>query len=126
MPTSALWSVIGAGQYAVTAVLIFSALWFASLFVIHDVPVNAIAIPYLGPVPTPVALLAAGLLAGYILATLLRLHAGWLGGRWAKRAGARITGEVSRQIADDLLVPLKQFDASRAAIRKAIVAADDS
>ena len=125
VPTSALWSVIGLGQYAVTAVLIFSALWFASLFVIKDVPVNTIDVPYLGPVPTPVALLAATLLAGYLLATLLRLHAGWLGGRWARRAGARITAEVSRQIADDLLVPLEQFDASRAALRKALIGADD-
>jgi 50S ribosome-binding GTPase len=125
VPTSALWSVIGGAQYAVTAVLIFSALWFVSLFVIHDMPVNAIQVPYLGPVPSPVALLAAALLAGYILATLLRLHAGWLGGRWARRAGARITGEVSRQIADDLLVPLEQFDAARAALRKALVAVDD-
>ena len=56
---------------------------------------------------------------------LLRLHAGWLGGRWARRAGARITAEVGRQIADDLLVPLEQFDASRAALRKALIAADD-
>jgi hypothetical protein len=125
VPTSALWSVIGATQYAVTAVLIFGALWFASLFVIHDVPVNAIQVPYLGPVPTPVLLLAAALLAGYLLARLLQAHAGWVGRRWARRAGARITSEVSRQITDDLLIPLEQFDASRAALRKALIAADD-
>src|SRR5438093_11578481 len=71
VPTSALWSLIGIAQYAVTAVLIFSLLWFASLFVIHDAPVSAISLPYLGLVPTPVALLAATLLAGYVLAKLL-------------------------------------------------------
>jgi len=125
VPSSALWSVIGAAQYAVTAVLIFGVLWFASLFVIKDVPVNTIQVPYLGPVPTPVALLAAALLAGYLLARLLQLHAGWLGRRWAKRAGMHITSEVSRQIGDDLLLPLEQFDASRAALSKAVIAADD-
>jgi len=125
VPTSALWSLIGAAQYAVTALLIFCVLWFASLFVIHDAPVSAIAVPYLGLVPTPVALLAATLLIGYVLAKLLRLHAGWLGGRWAKRVGARVTGDIGQRIADDLLVPLEQFDASRAALRKAMHAADE-
>jgi len=33
VPTSALWFVIGAAQYLVTALLVFSALWFGSLFV---------------------------------------------------------------------------------------------
>src|SRR5919109_2951892 len=123
VPTSALWSVIGAGQYAVSALLIFSTLWFASLFVIHDAPVGAIQVPYLGPVPTPVALLAAALLAGYVLAKLLQVHAGWLGRRWAKHVGGRITGAVRERIGHDLLVPLEQFDASRAALRDAVRAA---
>ena len=125
VPTSELWPVIGAGQYAVSALLIFSTLWFASLFVIHDAPVGAIQVPYLGPVPTPVALLGAALLVGYVLAKLLQMHAGWLGRRWAKRVGARITGEVRERIRDDLLVPLEQFDASRAALRDAVRAADE-
>jgi len=125
VPTSALWSVIGAAQYAVTALLIFCILWFASLFVIHDAPVSSIRVPYLGLVPTPVVLLAATLLVGYVLAKLLRLHAGWLGGRWAKRVGARITRDIAQRIADELLVPLEQFDASRAALGKAVRTADD-
>jgi len=124
-PTSALWSVIGAAQYAVTALLIFSVLWFASLFVIHDAPVSAVSVPYLGFVPTPVVLLAATLLAGYVLAKLLQLHAGWLGRRWARRVGTRITSAVRQRITDELLAPLDEFDASRAALQKALLAADD-
>ena len=125
VPTSALWSVISIAQYAVTALLVFSLLWFASLFVIHDAPVGAIPVPYLGPVPTPVVLLAASLLGGYVLAKLLGLHAGWLGRRWAKRVSARISREVRQAIADNLLVPLEQFEASRAALHNAVRAADD-
>jgi len=125
VPTSRLWSVIGAAQYAVTALLIFSVLWFASLFVIHDAPVGAISVPYLGPVPTPVALLAAALLAGYFLVKLLQLHAGWLGRGWATRVGERITRAVRTAITDDLLVPLDKFDASRAALKKTVLVADD-
>jgi hypothetical protein len=125
VPTSALWSVIGVAQYAVTAVLIFSALWFVSLFVIHDAPVSSLNVPYLGPVPTPVALLAVTLLVGYLLAKLLQLHAGWLGRRWAKRVGAHIGGEVRQRVVDELLVPLDRFEASRATLNKAMSVADD-
>jgi len=119
VPTSGLWTLIGAGQYVVTGFLILSLLWFASLFVVHDVPVGTIAVPYLGPVPTPVALLAASLLVGYVIAKVLQLHAGWLGRRWARRVGGRVTAEVRKRIADQLLLPLDEFDASRAALEKA-------
>lgn len=119
VPTSGLWSIIGAAQYLVTAVLVFSILWFASLFVVHDLPVGTISVPYLGPVPTPVALLAAALAAGYLLAKVLQLHAGWLGRRWARRVGSHVRVEVTRRVTDELLVPLDEFDASRAALAKA-------
>ena len=125
VPTSALWSVIGAAQYVVTAFLIFSTLWFVSLFVIKDVPVSSTNVPYLGPVPTPVALLTVTLLVGYVLAKLLQLHAGWLGRRWARRVGAHITGHVRQRVVDELLVPLDRFEASRAALNKAVSVADD-
>lgn len=125
VPTSALWTVIGAAQYLVTALLAFSALWFGSLFVIHDAPVGSVSVPYLGPVPTPVALLAIALAVGYLLAKLLQLHAGWLGRRWAKRIGARIAGGVRHRVDDELLLPLDRFEASRAALNKAVGAADD-
>jgi GTP-binding protein EngB required for normal cell division len=124
VPTSALWSVIGAAQYVVTAFLVFSALWFVALFYIHDAPVGSISVPYLGPVPTPVALLAVSLLVGYVLAKLLQLHAGWLGRRWARRVGARISGEVRQRVVDELLVPLDRFEASRAALSRAVSMAE--
>ena len=124
-PTSALWSVIGIAQYFVTASLVFSALWFVALFYIHDAPVGSIDVPYLGPVPTPVALLAVTLVVGYVLAKLLQLHAGWRGRRWAKRVGAHIKGEVRQRVVDELLVPLDRFEASRAALNKAVSVADD-
>jgi hypothetical protein len=82
-------------------------------------------VPYLGPVPTPVALLAVTLIAGYVLAKLLQLHAGWLGRRWAKRVGAHIGGEVRRRVDGELLVPLDRFEAARAALNRAVKVADD-
>ncbi len=113
VPTSALWSLIGLAQYAVTALLLFCALWFAALFLIDNAPVGSIEVQYLGRIPTPVALLAATLLIGFLLAQALRLHAGWLGRRWARRIGERTTREVRERIADSLLIPIERFDSAR-------------
>ena len=125
VPSSRLWPVIGAGQYVVTAVLLFGVLWVALLFAVRDVPVGTVSIPYLGPVPTPLLLLAASVVIGYLLARALQLHAGRLGRRWAKRVGSAVTREVGMRIADELLVPLEQFDACRAALHDAASAADE-
>ena len=125
VPTSGLWSVVGAGQYVVTGVLVFSVLWFASLFVVQGIPVGTIAVPYLGPVPTPVLLLAGALLAGYVLAKVLQLDAGWRGRRWAKQVGARVTRAVRERIADDLLLPLEGLDTARAALGRAVRDAEE-
>lgn len=114
VPSSALWSLIGLAQYVVTGVLLLGALWFAALFLIHDAPVGSVDVPYLGLVPTPVVLLAATLLVGYLLALTLRIHAGWLGRRWARGIGARIGREVRERIADGLLLPIERFDTARA------------
>lgn len=113
VPTSWLWSLIGLAQYAVTAVLIFCAIWFAALFVIDNAPVGSVAIPYLGALPTPVVILVATLLVGFLLAQALRLHAGWLGRRWARRIGKRIDREVRERIDDSLLLPIERLDSAR-------------
>ncbi|MEP7002982.1 MAG: GTPase [Chloroflexota bacterium] len=118
-PTSVVWSAIGFGQYIVIALLLFAALWFAALFVLHQPVSGSVDVPVLGPVPTPVVLLAAVLLAGYLLALALRFHAGWLGRRWARRIGALITREVNTRVRETILLPLEELDAAREQLARA-------
>ena len=125
VPTSAVWSLIGFGQWIVTALLIFAALWFGSLFVIHQPATGSFDLPIVGPVPSPVVLLAGVLLAGYILALLLRLHAGWLGRRWARKVSAVITRDVNTRTREAILVPLDELDAARAQLGRAARALQD-
>ena len=125
VPTSALWSVIGFGQWVVTALLIFAALWFGSLFVLHQPATGSFDLPVVGPVPSPVVLLAGVLLAGYILALLLRLHAGWLGRRWARKIGTLVTRDVDTRAREAILVPLDELDAARAQLGRAARALQD-
>ena len=125
VPTSIGWSVIGGAQYVITGVLLFCALWFAALFVIHDAPVSSVQVPVLGAVPTPVALLAGSLLLGYLLAQALRIHAGWLGRRAAKRIGERLERDLRQRVTDDLLLPIEHFDAARVQLANAVRAVQD-
>ncbi|HEV8656813.1 MAG TPA: GTPase [Candidatus Limnocylindria bacterium] len=125
VPTSWVWSLIGFAQYAVTAVLLFCALWFAALFLIDNAPVGSVDVPYLGAMPTPVVLLAATLLIGFVLAQALRLHAGWLGRRWARRIGGRLTREVRERITDSLLIPIERFDSAREQLANAARGANE-
>lgn len=120
VPTSIGWSVIGGAQYVITGVLLFCALWFAALFVIRDAPVSSLQVPVLGAVPTPVALLAGALLLGYFLAQALRIHAGWLGRRAAKRIGARLERDLRQRVTDDLLLAIERFDAARTQLATAV------
>jgi hypothetical protein len=126
VPTSALWSVIGFGNYLITGVLIFCALWFGALFLIDNAPVGSVEVPFLGAMPAPVVLLASTLIIGFLLAQALRLHAGWLGRRWARRIRDRVTREVRERITDSLLLPIERFDTARERLATAARGARDS
>jgi energy-coupling factor transporter ATP-binding protein EcfA2 len=119
VPRSPLWSLIGAAQYVVTALLLFAALWFAALLILDRPQVGAVDVPLLGPVPIPVLFLAALLLAGYVLALALRLHAGWLGRRWGRRVARSVRDEIAARVRDSIFVPLDALEASRARLAAA-------
>ena len=120
VPDSVVWPAIGVGQYVVAALLIFAALWFASLFVLDRPAVGSVDVPVLGPVPSPVVFLAAVLLVGYVLTLLLRFHAGWVARRWARRVTARLGDEIETRIRDSLFAPLDAIEAARSRIANAM------
>ncbi len=117
-PASLLWVLIGFGQYLVTATLVFAALWIA-VITFGQVEVASVVLPVLGPVPTPLLLLAGALAVGYILARLLGAHARWLGHRWAGRIRRAITAELEPRLEAAALAPLDAVDAARARLAQA-------
>jgi len=117
-PTSVVWSVIGALQYAVTAALLFAGLWIAAVFLLHA-PFASVDVPVLGPIPTPLIVLAALLLAGFLLARLLGAHAGLLGRRWARRLRGDLTRELEQRLRDVLFARLDTIDGARERIARA-------
>ena len=117
-PTSVAWVLIGFLQYVVTGALLFSALWIA-VIAFGRVDVASAVIPVLGPVPTPLLLLAGALAAGYILARLLGAHARWLGRRWAARMRRAITAELQPRLDSAVLGPLDAVAAARTELARA-------
>jgi GTP-binding protein EngB required for normal cell division len=117
-PRSALWWLIGLGQYVVTALLIFAALWFVALWVAGGTAVGTVQVPLLGPVPQPVIFLGAVLLVGFLLARALGLHAGWLGRRWARRLRATVNREIEDRMSG-VLGPLEGLEAARQRLARA-------
>ena len=117
-PTSRFWPMIGLLQTANTLLLIVAAAWVV-LWVIARPEVASYDVPVLGPMPAPMVLLFTGLAAGYVLARLLSLHAGWLGRRW----GRGLTGEVRRAVSDvvaaDAFAPLARVEEARERLREA-------
>jgi GTP-binding protein EngB required for normal cell division len=117
-PTSVVWSVIGALQFVVTAGLLFSGLWIAAVFLLHA-PFASVDVPILGPIPTPLVVLATLLLAGYVLARLLGIHAGMLGRRWARRLRVDLSRALEQRLQDVLFARLDRIDAARDRIARA-------
>lgn len=96
-----VWSSLAVFQILATAGFVLAIAWYVTLLIgPADLALGTIDLPYLGPVPWPLALLAGSLLASLLIAGVARLHAAWLGSREAKRLTTRIreaiTGSVER------------------------------
>jgi GTP-binding protein EngB required for normal cell division len=118
-PRSAVWWLIGLGQYLVTALLIFAALWFITLYIGDGTAVATVDLPLLGPVPQPTVFLALVLAAGYLLARSLGLHAGWVGRRAAGRLRDAVSEEVRGRLATTTFAALDALEAARARLATA-------
>jgi GTP-binding protein EngB required for normal cell division len=120
LPRSPVWPFIGVLQVAVGAVLVFALAWIVVLFVSGGgVPVATFEVPILGPLPMPLALLAASLLVSALLGWILALHAGWVGRRVAARVEARTEAAIRDAIATDAFGGLDRVEEERRVIAAA-------
>lgn len=115
IPSSWLWTVIGALQTVATAGIALSLAWIA-IWILARPPVDSLIVPVLGTVPIPFVALVVSLVASYLLARLLGLHAGWLGRRWAARLRRDVEQAVATQVRDVALVELDRLEVARRAL----------
>jgi hypothetical protein len=112
VPSSRVWPVIGLLQTIATGALAVSVAWVV-LWVLARPPVDSVTLPLLGVVPIPLVALLLALLAGYVLARSLGLHAGWVGRRWAAGLRRDITASVRQEVARRGLEPLDRLEAAK-------------
>jgi GTP-binding protein EngB required for normal cell division len=120
LPRSFAWLVIGALQMVAGAVLLFAVAWVVVLFVAGGgVPVAAVEVPILGPLPMPLALLAASVIVSGLLGWVLALHAGWVGRRLAAAVGQRTDAAVREAVEGDAFAGLDRVELARRVIAAA-------
>jgi uncharacterized metal-binding protein len=112
VPSSRVWPVLGLLQTAATLALVVTAIWVA-LWVFVKFPVDSMGLPIVGRMPAPFVVLVGVLAAGYLLARLLGLHAGWVGRRWARRLAADVRANVDREVANTAFGAMDAIEAER-------------
>ena len=111
-PTSAWWTILGFAQTVVTGALVIVAVWVV-LWILVRFPVDTASVPVLGAVPVPLVALVALVAAGYVIARLLGVHAGFLGRRWAAGLARDIRDRVRVEIEDAGLEAIDAIDRAR-------------
>jgi hypothetical protein len=112
VPGSRLWPILGFLQTIATGAIVVAVVWLVLLVLVRP-PVDSIVVPVIGQVPIPLALLAVALLAGWLLARILSLHAGWVGRRWARALGADVRGAVEASVAAEAFAGLDRLEDAR-------------
>jgi hypothetical protein len=115
VPNSRWWPAIGILQTLATASIVFSAAWIA-IWILARPPVDSVVLPGLGQLPIPFITLVVALLVGYLLARLLRWHAGWIGHRWAAQLRAEIDEAVEREMTGRAFEQLDAIEEAREAV----------
>ena len=126
VPTSRVWPLLGALQTIATAAVVLSVVWIV-IWILARPPVDSVQVPVVGSLPAPLVALALSLVAGYVIARLLGLHAGWVGRRWAGQLRAGVAAAVTQQVEEHALAGLDALEAARRALWSvARSAADDT
>ncbi len=115
VPSSRIWTLIGLMQTLATLALVFTVAWVV-LWVFVKFPVDSVVVPVLGQLPVPFVALIAALLAGYLIARLLGLHAGWVGRRWARGLGREVRANVAREVETSAFAGLDRLETARRAL----------
>ena len=108
-PSSRWWPALGFLQTIATVGVALSVAWL--VIMAFGGPVSGtVEVPIVGEIPTPFALLVAFLFAGYVVARVVGIHAGWVGRHWAHRVRDRVAAEVRIEIDERGLGPLDRLE----------------
>lgn len=111
------WRLMTLLQFVATAGVVVALLWFVTLWLAPgDLPVGAVELPWLGPVPTPLVLLVGAMILSFIVGGLVRLHAVSLGRRYARQVERSVRDGVTASVERHGFDRLAEVDTHRAGL----------
>lgn len=126
VPRSWLWTFLGFLQLLTGAALLLAIGWFLTVILGPEgLEVATIEVPYLGPVPVPLLLLAGGVVLSLVWTLILTIHAGWVGRRQGRRVARIVRERISEAIAEAGFGGLRQVEESRRSLAQ-LVGSDDA
>ena len=112
-----VWSILAVFQAVATVGFLLGIAWYIVLFLgPGDLAVGTLDLPYLGPVPLPLTVLAASAIASLVIAGLARLHASWMGRRAARRLRGQIREAIHESVERAGFDRLDQVEGARRAL----------
>lgn len=111
-PASRLWPVFGLLQTASFATVVVAVAWIVAWFIFRP-PTDSVVLPVVGAIPAPLALLLAGLAAGYVFARLVGWHAGWKGRRWASTVDRDVRSAVEAVVVREAFAAVDAIEVQR-------------
>jgi hypothetical protein len=120
-----LWQrAVGGLQWLLLAAAVAGGLWLLALVALGFFRVDdVVPLPRVAGVPVPTLLVVAGLLAGALLAVLVRPFVRWRARRRRRQAERRLRAAIEQVAEEELLAPMaevrQEHDRFRAAVRAA-------
>jgi len=121
--TPVWWRVAGWVQWLCAAAAVVGLLWLLLGYAVRALGLPELEHPMVGEVPVPTLLLLGGLLAGLVLAALVRPLVGWAAGRARRRAESRLRAAITEVTREYVVAPIRGVLESYAQAREALTAA---
>ena len=116
------WSVVGGLQWLLTIAAVGGLLWLLAGYAARALGLPSFNYPEVGVVPLPTVLFLGGLLAGLLLALLLRPIVNWAARRTGRKAEQRLRTAVTEVAREYVVAPVREVLNAYAQAREALAA----
>ncbi|MDT4995446.1 MAG: hypothetical protein QOH97_5338 [Actinoplanes sp.] len=116
------WSIVGGLQWLLTIAAVGGLLWLLAGYGVRALGLPELHYPEVGVVPLPTLLLLGGLVAGLLLAALLRPIVNWGSRRAGRRAAQRLRAAVTEVAREHVVAPVREVLNAYAQAREALTA----
>lgn len=112
-PHGWMLSLLSVLQWVATAGFLVSAAWYLIVIFGPDIPVGSLDVPYLGAVPTPLALGIASAAVSFLVGMTARVYASIVSSRQSRMLRRRLREDIASSIRDGAFGQLESMERDR-------------